>query len=98
VTRRFVIATDPLTSDEEKELQKFFKGHGWWKWLPNFWLAVDLTDTLTTVAIRDRIHEINKSKRAWVLQVEPISWASLTREDSQGRDGTDWIKRNWQAD
>ena len=95
MTKRFVIATDPLSRDEEKALIKFINRYGWWHWLPNFWLVQDGKDVLTVDKIRDEIHEINKTKRAWVFEVEPISWAALTKEDSQGRDGTDWVGRHW---
>jgi hypothetical protein len=95
VTRRFVIATDPLSAAEQKKLSAFLKGYGWWHWLPNFWLVADTTNRLTVEKIRDEIVNISKTTRAWVLQVEPVTWAALTKEDDQGRDGTDWVKRIW---
>ena len=95
MTKRFVIATDPLSTDEEKAFIEFIKRYGWWHWLPNFWLAQDSSDVLTVTKIRDEIHKINAAARAWVFEVEPVTWSALTKEDSQGRDGTDWMQRHF---
>jgi hypothetical protein len=95
VTTKFVIATDPMSPSENKALKEFLAGRGWWKWLPSFWLVVDNRDELTAQQIRDKIYEINNSVRAWVFAVEPTDWAGLTKEDSEGRDGSEWIVKNF---
>ena len=60
-------------------------------WFPNFWRVADPTDKLTAVSIQNKIHQINNSARAWIFEVEPLDWAALTREESKGRDGSEWV-------
>jgi hypothetical protein len=97
VTRHFIIATDPLSAAEQRKLSASLKGCGWWHWLPHLWLVADDKDQLTVEQIRDKIHAINQTVRAWVLQVEPVTWAALTKNDDQGRDGTEWIEKDWNS-
>lgn len=91
----YVIATDPLTAEQEKRLQEVVTGTAWWHWLPNFWLVVDSQERHTVESLRDAIFAVNDSARAWVLEVNPITWSALTKKDKEGRSGSEWIKRNW---
>lgn len=95
MTKHFVISTDEMTGAQEKALIKSLNPVSWWHWLPNFWLVKDSSDRLSVAIIRDLVHEINSTVRCIVLQVEPVTWAALSREDSAGRDMTDWIRNNW---
>ncbi|WP_256806997.1 hypothetical protein [Bradyrhizobium sp. Bra64] len=95
MTRKFVVATDTMAESDVKELQSYLTGHGWWKWLPSFWLIADTTEELTAESIRDKIHELDRTVRAWVFEVEPKTFAALTRQDSKGRDGVDWVRNNF---
>lgn len=93
--RRFVIATDALTAAQEKQLSEALGKTGWWHWLPNFWLVRDSSGSLTVGAITSIIKNIDKTKRAMVLEVNPVTWSALSRKNAAGRDMTAWIKETW---
>lgn len=97
MTRKFVLATDPLTAEQEKSLADKLSPAVYWHWLPNFWLIVDKSETLTASAINKFIAEItDRSRRCLVTQVEAQRWAAQTRKDDKGNDMADWIRRNWE--
>jgi hypothetical protein len=98
VTKRFVIATDPMTADEEKAFRKALGNMAWWHWLPNFWLVKDRFDRLNVFEIRDAVRGVNSTLRCLVLEVDHKTWAALTRPDAQGRDMAEWIKSTWIAE
>lgn len=97
MTKRFIVATDPLTPDQEKIFHQKLLPAGWWHWLPNFWLIRDNTDSLTAASIRDSLRNINGSARCLVLEVDPITWAALTKKDQHGRGMAQWITDHWSS-
>lgn len=98
MTKKFVIATDPMSPADIRSLKDFLTGHGWWKWLPNFWLVADTKDDLSAGAIRDKIRELDSTVRAWVFEVEPTDWAASTKKNDEGRDGSEWVKQNFMTE
>ncbi len=98
MTKKFVISTDPLTAAETEALKDVIRPASWWHWLPNFWLVKDTKDELTAESIRDSIKRINTTARCVVLEVEPGTWAALTKKDAQGRDMGSWLKSTWSND
>lgn len=101
--RRFIVATDGLSSDAEKAMIAFFREHGlgWWHRIPNFWLVTDRKDKITAVAIRDKIKEIRgpNSKSTLVMQIhDDITWAGLYPSTGAKRDEFDWIKATWSGE
>ncbi len=95
MTKRFLIATDPLTSDEERRLKDALGKAGWWHWLPNFWLVKDSSDSLTPKKISDVIFEINNTVRCLVYEIEPVGWHARTKKDASGRSMTEWLFKSW---
>jgi len=95
MTKRFVIAVDPLTATEEKSLKSALEGAAWWHWLPNFWLVVDDGDQFTTESIRNAIGKIKSSARCIVLEVDEKGWSGRMRPDAQKRDMGRWIRETW---
>lgn len=95
MTRRFSLATDPLTPEEEKSLKEKLKGLAWWHWLPNYWLIIDTKDENTVNSIRDILFNINKTKRCIVLKIDKSTWSALSKKDAKGTDMCDWIKNDW---
>ncbi|HTV70624.1 MAG TPA: hypothetical protein VMF90_19005 [Rhizobiaceae bacterium] len=98
MTRRFVVATDPLTPEQEKKFQESISNAGWWHWLPNFWLFKDYRDEHTTDSIRDILFKMDSTKRCIVLQVDRTTWSAVTKKDEKGRDMVQWIKDIWQVE
>lgn len=93
--RYFVIATDPMTSELEKKFLDSLTGITWWHWLPNFWLIIDKKDNHTVASIRDSFKGISSTHRCVVLEVEPKTWAAMSKKDAQGRQMSDWLDENW---
>ena len=95
MTKYFCVSTDLMSSEQTKALKEAIGKAGWWHWLPNFWLVKDTSGTLSVTSIRDAIYEISSKTRCVVLEVNPETWAALTKPDEQGRDMADWIRKNW---
>jgi hypothetical protein len=90
-----VVATDPLSAEQERTLKNALNVAKWWHWLPNFWLIVDEADSLSADSIRDEIHKIDVTKRAMVIEVDHKIWSACTKKDTKGRDMVDWIRNTW---
>ena len=95
MTKRFSIATDPLSANEVQALKAFLEGNAWWYWLPNYWLVKDTKDTLTVEKIRDEIHRINAKARSLILELTPITWSACTKPGSNGRPMEAWLRESW---
>ncbi len=93
--RHFVVSTDPLSVEQEKQFKDSLSGIGWWHWLPNFWLIIDPDGKLTVGRIRNLIQKANDQARCIVIQVKPITWASLSKPDATGRDMMVWVRNEW---
>lgn len=96
MAKYFVISTDPLSLEHTKALkEKLTNKIGWWHWLPNFWLVKDPHGTLKVEILRDYVKGVNPSARCFVGEVNPVTWAALTRKDPSGNDMADWLHKNW---
>lgn len=100
MARKFVVATDPLNADQEKSfIEKFkvYSGLGWWHWLPNFWLVIDVTNNLDASTLNSFVREISGAKaRCIVFEVKGhTDWAAQTRTNDAGQDMARWIKDEW---
>ena len=102
MNRRFVIAVDGLTSEEQDKLRQFLAARGaWWHWIDNFWLLTITSgdEDISVRSIRDSIKEINQNTRAIVFEFpEDIGWATLGRKNAKGRSMADWLKSTWAKD
>lgn len=97
MSKKFVLATDPLTAEQEQALEAKIGSMGFWHWLPNFWLLKSLDDTMTTAQIRQMVQEINPSARCFVSEVQPSAWAARTKPDAKGNDMGAWIRSDWET-
>jgi hypothetical protein len=95
LAKRFVIATDPLTPDQEKALTQFASQYLWWHWLPNLWLLKDEAGTLKVATIRDQLSAMDQTLRCIVMEVEEKDWAARSSPDSKGNNMVDWIRAHW---
>lgn len=95
--RRFVIAAQGLTSEQETKLREYLASHGaWWHWISNFWLLTGTDIKVTTADIRNHIKSLNADVRTVVFEFpEDTDWASLGKKNDAGKDMTDWIKNTW---
>jgi hypothetical protein len=89
--RRFILSTEQLTPLQETELKLTFAAASWWHWLPNTWLIVDQTNTVTVEKIRDGFRKVAFDKQCLVLEIEPKGWASMEKTTPHGV-LSDWVK------
>jgi|SRR5450759_2302786 hypothetical protein len=96
--RRFVIAADKLTSEQDKELRDFLHEFGgYWHWIDNFWLlAVDGEEDISAAKIRDKVRALNEDSRVMVLEIgADIDWAGSGKRGARGKDQHDWLGGTW---
>ena len=95
--RRFLIATQGMTLEQQAKVTNRVRdrGFGWWHWIDEFWLLTTSSTDVTAVSLRDELTAIAPATRTLVMEIpEDISWA--------GRDGIgqkneifDWLKATW---
>lgn len=95
--KRYFVAVEGLTPEQEKSLLGYFKEQGvaWWHHIANVWLIVDRKDNVSAQGIRDKIKEIaTMGGPCLIMQVhDDITWSGLYR--SGRKDTFDWIKKTW---
>ena len=95
--RRFVVAVDRLTSEQEKALVAYLKDGGlaWWHWLPGVWLATTRREDVNAAQLRDALRDIARPKRLLVLEVgEHKDWSGIRNDKKM----FDWIRSTWAED
>lgn len=93
MTRRFMVAVQKFTVQEDEQFQAYLKGaFGWWHWFDDFWLLTSRDPDISPAAIREKLDEIAPGKRKLVMEVqEDISWSGW--KDKAGV--FDWLKSTW---
>lgn len=94
MTKRFVVCTDTMTSEQTQAFRDKLNKAGWWHWLPNAWLIKDSIEEHTASSLRDIISSISPAIQCLVLEVKPETWSTRSRND-KGRDMTDWLQSDW---
>ncbi|MXO72251.1 hypothetical protein [Alteraurantiacibacter buctensis] len=97
MSKKFILSTDVLSAEEERQLKEKLKGMGYWHWLPNFWLIKSISDTVTASQINSMIEEVAPHARCFVTEVEAMTWAARTLPDANGNDMGKWIRNEWQT-
>jgi hypothetical protein len=59
------------------------------------WLVEDDSESFDAAKIRDPISLIDESIQSVVIEVQPKNWATLSRDDPDGKNMTDWLGTNW---
>jgi hypothetical protein len=94
MTKRFVIGTANLTSEQEDELLSYIRSNkvAWWHWFPNFWLIKDSSGILTASGLRDAVRNAD----CLVMEIDgDITWATHGGKNSAGNSMTNWLKKTW---
>jgi hypothetical protein len=94
MTKRFVIGTKTLSSEQEASLLSYIRksGAGWWHWLPNFWLIKDSKEKLTASDLIDALD----GAQGLVMEIpEDITWAGRVSPNNAGKEPFDWLKNVW---
>jgi hypothetical protein len=97
---RFVVATDDLTADQEREFIAFLREHraSWWHRLQNFWL-IDDPGRLSPISIRDKIaDEIAPGTDCLVFSIKgDTHWAGFG-PTAEKKSMFAWLNKNWQSE
>jgi hypothetical protein len=92
---RFIVGTDRTTPEQDQAFYTLLRSRwpsmGWWHNLPETWLLIDPTNTLTVEILRDAAFEAFPGRCLIVIQVGPDSeWAGMKRGDN-----FDWVADQW---
>lgn len=96
--RKFAVALDSSTQEQNAELKKFIKdnGLGWWYWINNFWLLTDSKGRLTASDIRDKLSEIYPGVHCLVISLDKDedSWSGFGPRNSE-KNMFKWLSETW---
>jgi hypothetical protein len=96
--RRFVIAVDGLTAQNEKLLQDHLLQYGyWWHWISNLWLFVTRDEAVSATEISEKIVSLQDDHpRVFVMEIpEDVTWTTFGKKNKKGQDMSDWLKKTW---
>ena len=100
MSRRFVVAVNTLTTEQERAFAQALSASGldWWHWIQNIWLVIDRSDKFTPEGIRDYLNDIMPGRFSLIMEVQPMgAWAGFGPTGDQ-MDMGQWIKTSWLAD
>lgn len=99
--KRFIVALDSSTSEQDKIFINYLKAKnvGWWHWLNNLWLIYTDTGDLTARKIRDDLNVIypTTNKIIFELSGDSDTWSGFG-PSSEERNMFKWIHENWKKD
>jgi hypothetical protein len=96
--KRFIVAVDKSTTEQDLAFQSFIKASGfkWWHWLSNLWLLIDEEGNSSAKQIRDRVVELYPGESVWVEELSDVgdTWAAFGPK-SETRNMFPWLVKNW---
>lgn len=96
--KRFVVAVDSATKEQNDTFREFLKsrGLGWWHWLTNLWLVADGAGRLTAQEIRDVLRQHYPSVHTLVLELreDDDTWSGFG-PSSETKNMFKWLRQNW---
>ncbi|MBI1198827.1 MAG: hypothetical protein GC203_13280 [Phenylobacterium sp.] len=97
--RRFVLVTEPLTPEQERQIAAALPGPniGWWHHLPNTWLIVDLSGAaISAESLQGLLTGIAPAARMFVTEVSYGSPWTIRYSLSQPHE-LQWVQDYWAA-
>lgn len=94
---RFVVGIDSMSTEQESAFVDYLRsnGYGWWHWINNFWLVVDISNTLTSAKLRDDLMEIAPKTNLLVIQIKgDHTWAGFGPSTKE-RNVFNWLHNSW---
>lgn len=98
MSKRYIIALDSSTKEQNDELKDFVSEHGlgWWHWIKNFWLITDPNEKFSASRIQDVLAETHFGIDCFVIELndDGDTWAGYgpkTEKSNMFR----WIKETW---
>jgi len=96
--KRFVVALDSSTPEQQLAFQNYVKstGAGWWHWLDSLWLLIDTRGQLDAIKIRDKLCEIFPRINNFVIELRPDddTWAGYGPK-TEVKNMFTWLKSDW---
>ncbi len=100
--KRFIIAVDVASAEQEKAVTEFLKektGY-WWHWIKNFWLTIDSKGTITAGELTKGIKECAPGSNILVLEMPEgkFAWYGFGPANKKDRkfDMSEWLLKSWQ--
>ena len=98
--KRFIVALNSNTEEQNKEFKKYIKenGYSWWYWIDGFWLLIDAKGELTASKLRKDMDEFYPEVRRLVLEIRDgdDTWSGLGPK-KDGKNMFAWLHRNWSS-
>lgn len=99
--KRFVVALNSNTKEQNDVFKEYIKanGYGWWYWIDGFWLLTDRNGNLTAKKLREDLGEIYPGVRLLVLELRSgdDTWSGHGPKQ-EGRNMFAWLRRNWKGE
>jgi hypothetical protein len=98
--KRFMVATDDLTSEQSLKFIDFLKESetGWWHYLKNFWLLDTDDEDLTADLIRDKlVDEIAPKTNCLVIEVTGDTYWAGFGPSGDKRNMFKWFEGHWKG-
>ena len=94
--REFVVATDPITSDQASAFRDWLtdKEIGWWHWIDNVWLLETCAPDIDASSIRAQVTQIVPDLTCLVSEVNTLSWSGYGPK-SEKQDMFEWLQDCW---
>lgn len=99
MSKRYIVALDSSTNEQNYALQDFIKENslGWWYWIKTFWLIIDSKEKFSASDIRDVLNRTHPKVDCLVIELNEHgdTWAGYgpaTEEKNMFK----WIKKNWE--
>lgn len=92
--RKFILMTEAITPAQEVALRDSLGSPYWWHWLPNAWLIIDMSNSLSVNTLNLAFNKVAPLSQCLVLEVEPKAWNSMEKTTEEGK-MSDWIKSSW---
>ena len=97
--RRFVIAAQGLSYENEQEFMEYVKSNefGWWHWIDNFWLITTHDSRVTAGDIQTQLNKTSPTARNLVLEIsDSKDWAAFgPNGDEASNNMFEWLHGEW---
>lgn len=93
--RKFLVALDFSTAQEQTVLTELFLGKGWevWHWLADLWLLSNVPEDVTASNVTELARSFPglRLRKLVVMQIDgdPVFWGAITK------DAWPWMRNNW---
>ncbi|MBG0624982.1 hypothetical protein I4P27_11140 [Enterobacter roggenkampii] len=96
--RKFAVALDSSTVEQNKKLKEFIEenGLGWWHWINNFWLLTDAKGNFSAQSLREKLNEIYPGVHLLVISLDKDgeSWSGYGPKN-ETKNMFNWLKDTW---